>query len=248
MIYKDEGVILKRINFGEADEILTIFTKNNGKIACVAKGIRKIKSRKGGNADLFTHSKLSFATGKNLDILVQAESIQTFDYIKSDLHLIATLFYYSEVIDKLLGENEQYLEIYELFNEVLDLLNQKGDPDIITRIFELKILQLTGYETQLDICSICKNKVKGEDKLYLSEIGLVHEKCKALSQEIIRYSVPISANEIKVMRYYIQSDIKQSLKLSGVKKVLDKVKVLTKIIIQDTISSKINSYNFLDNT
>ena len=56
--YKTEGIILKRINFGEADRILTSYTKHFGKISLLAKGVRKITSRKGGNIELFNQTVL----------------------------------------------------------------------------------------------------------------------------------------------------------------------------------------------
>ena len=73
--FSSEGIILKRVDFGEADRLITIFTKNRGKITSLAKGIRRIESRRSGNVELLNKAKLSFAESRSLPILTEAESL-----------------------------------------------------------------------------------------------------------------------------------------------------------------------------
>jgi len=61
--YKAEGIILKRINFSEADKILTIFTKRHGKVRAIAKGVRRLTSRKAGSVELFNQAGLFLLEG-----------------------------------------------------------------------------------------------------------------------------------------------------------------------------------------
>src|SRR5918996_3172321 len=77
-LYKDEGVVLRSIKLGEADRILTIFTKNNGKVRAVAKGVRKTKSRFGGRLEPFTVVDLMFYRGRSLDTITAASIIEPF--------------------------------------------------------------------------------------------------------------------------------------------------------------------------
>ncbi|MFQ5886561.1 MAG: DNA repair protein RecO, partial [Anaerolineae bacterium] len=77
-LYRAEAIVLRRMNLGEADRLLTLYTPEWGKIRVVAKGVRKPTSRKAGHLELFTHSRLLIAKGRSLDIVTQAETITPF--------------------------------------------------------------------------------------------------------------------------------------------------------------------------
>ena len=74
-VYRTEAVVLKGVDFGETDKVLTLYTLHQGKLRVVAKGVRRPGSRLGGHLDILTHSQLLLAHGRNLDIVTQAETI-----------------------------------------------------------------------------------------------------------------------------------------------------------------------------
>ena len=73
--YKATAIILKRTNFSEADRLITIFTKKHGKLTLIAKGIRKLTSRKKGHLELFTLAQLQIAKTKSIDIITEAATV-----------------------------------------------------------------------------------------------------------------------------------------------------------------------------
>ena len=75
-LYRTEAIVLRRADLGEADRLLTIFTPERGKLRVVAKGARKVGSRKGGHVELFTRSNLLIAKARELDIVSQAETVE----------------------------------------------------------------------------------------------------------------------------------------------------------------------------
>ena len=76
--YSAEAIVLRRANFGEADQVVTLLTRFQGKIPAVAKGVRKMGSRKGGNLDLLNHIKAHLAEGKNMDLITEVDLISAF--------------------------------------------------------------------------------------------------------------------------------------------------------------------------
>src|SRR3989344_892201 len=82
-----EGIIIKRKNFGEADRILTVITPYKGKINIIAKGVRRITSRRAGNIELLNKTKLHIFQGQGMGILSEAEAISTYPKIKNNLIL-----------------------------------------------------------------------------------------------------------------------------------------------------------------
>ncbi|MCL5020033.1 MAG: DNA repair protein RecO [Patescibacteria group bacterium] len=84
--FKAEGIIIKRKNFGEADRIITVLTRNQGKIQIKAAGVRKIQSRRSPHVELLNHSILFIYKGRgNLPVLTEAQTVNSFQDIKNDL-------------------------------------------------------------------------------------------------------------------------------------------------------------------
>lgn len=142
--YKTEGVILKRSNYGEADRILTIYTKHYGKIKAIAKGVRKITSRKGGNLELFNHCVLFLAKGRNLDIITEAQAINSFSRLGDNLEKAATAFYLVELVDQLTPEEQVNRQVFDLLVETLAKLS-KCQTAQLTADFEIDLLKLLGF-------------------------------------------------------------------------------------------------------
>lgn len=143
--FKTEGIILKRINYGEADRILTIFTKHSGKISAIAKGVRRTTSRKGGNLELFNQVRIFVAKGKNLDIVTEAEMINSFKEWRGDLKKVAVAYQLCELVDKLSAEGVENDEVYDLLiNSFLNLSPATNHQSLITN-FELSLLQYLGF-------------------------------------------------------------------------------------------------------
>lgn len=142
--YKTEGIILKRINFGEADRILTIYTKHYGKIRAIAKGVRKITSRKGGNVEAFNHVSLFLAQGKNLDIVCEVEVINSFKSWRKNLKKVGLAYYFCELVDKLTPDGQANRAVFELLREFLGRIGKESESEL-TRSFEERLLEELGF-------------------------------------------------------------------------------------------------------
>lgn len=142
--YKTEGVILKRKNFGEADRILTVFTKDKGKISVVAKGVRRITSRRAGNVELLNRVVMYLYQAKGMPVLTEAESLENFHKLKEDLTLSTVAFHIIELVDKLTAENQEDKILYQHLLEVLTRIEEKPR-QILIRAFEAKILSSLGF-------------------------------------------------------------------------------------------------------
>ena len=146
--YKTEAIILKRQNFSEADKILTIFTRRRGKISAIAKGVRRLKSRKGGNLDLLNHCELLIAEGKTLDLIVEAQVINSFLPLKKDLEKISLSYLACEVVDFLTAERVENSLLFEHLREFLKSLsaeNDKEKQELLTVSFQFKVINLLGF-------------------------------------------------------------------------------------------------------
>ena len=148
--YKTEGIILKRINYGEADRILTIYTKHYGKIKALAKGVRRITSRRGGNIELFNQTVLFLHKGRNLDILQEAQVISSFKSWRKNLKKVSTAYYFSELVDKLTPEAQANQQVFELLRRFLTKISTASLPEL-TRSFEEALLRELGFGVPVEL-------------------------------------------------------------------------------------------------
>ncbi len=147
--YRAEGIILKRTNFGEADRFLTVFSKSHGKIKILAKGVRRITSRRGPNIELFNLTTLFVHRGRNFDILTEAQVINPFSKIRRNLELIGLAYYICELVDGLCAEHQPHAKVFDLLVNTLEELNSGA----IT-LFEQELLQELGFLPRRQLTAI----------------------------------------------------------------------------------------------
>src|SRR3990167_5198714 len=148
--FSDQGFVLKRHNYSEADRLLTIFTLNHGKLVALAKGVRKPTSRKAPHIETFTHVDLYFARTHNLPLITQAQTLTTFPHLKHHLDTTRQAYHLAELIDRLLPESETYSKVFaDLLRvfEYLDLSHQLTalHQDKLILDFQLKLLGQLGF-------------------------------------------------------------------------------------------------------
>ncbi|HZJ18669.1 MAG TPA: DNA repair protein RecO [Patescibacteria group bacterium] len=151
--YKTEGIVIRRRNLGEADKIVTIFTRKFGKLQVKAPGVRKITSRRSPHIELLNHVSLSLYIGRNLPIITEAESIDTFSDIKVDLKKVAAAYHLCELIDNLCPENQENYEVFMLLKDTFSKLTNGVDKKELVRGFELNLLSMLGYIKSIPVSS-----------------------------------------------------------------------------------------------
>ena len=144
--YKTEGIVLKYRNHGEADRIITLFTKHYGKITVIAKGVRKITSRRGGSLEPGTHIVLLLAKGHGWDILTQVQVQESYQNLRSNLTKITQLQQILEIIDCLTAEHQEHELVYELLLAQLHHLNHPDGSKRLTIVATTKsIIKYLGF-------------------------------------------------------------------------------------------------------
>lgn len=142
--YRVQGIVIKRTDFGEADRILTVFTRHQGKIKVIAKGVRKINSRRGPHIELLNNCVLTLHEGK-MPILTEAETIYHYSLLKNDLRRAGFAFYICELVDGLLAEHQESRSTFDLVERVLKRLETDESPKMLIKNFEQEILVNLGF-------------------------------------------------------------------------------------------------------
>lgn len=155
-LYKTEAIVLKRTDFGEADKILTLYTPHLGKLRAIAKGVRRPTSRLGGHVELFTHSRLLIAKGRNLDIVTQSETIHSFIPLREDLLRTTLACYVAELTERLVEERIESYPLFDLLLRTFERVDSGSNPQLAVHFFEIQLLGHLGYRPELHRCSHCQ--------------------------------------------------------------------------------------------
>lgn len=153
-LYRDEGIVLRTYKLGESDRIVSIFTRQRGKVRAVAKGVRKTKSRFGARLEPPSHVAALFYEGRELDIVTQAESIDHFRPIRDDLDRLTRAVSMLEAVDQLGLEGEPNQPLYQMLLGALRALAEHNGP-LVVPAFYLKVLALEGFRPVVDRCVEC---------------------------------------------------------------------------------------------
>ena len=174
--FKTEAIILKRRNVGEADKLLTIFSKKLGKIQVKAAGIRKLTSRRSPHVELFNLSELSLYQGRSMPILTEVVSFKHFPEIKEDLTKVGFAYHICELIDGLCAEGQENEYVYHLLAETFQRMCGQEDLLTIVHEFEIDLLTALGFyrhseftktlNTQAFIEQILEKKLKTQRMLH----------------------------------------------------------------------------------
>lgn len=178
--YWAEGIVLKRRNFGEADRILTVFTKHKGKVKLIAKGVRRPTSRKRGSLELFNYLKCFIARGRNFDIVTEVDTKDNFASWRKDLLKVGVAYHLAEVVERLTAEHQEHKEVFDLLRDGYSKLRILGYwqlHDFIER-FKLSVLQDLGFlgkgkDGPKDLDSFIEDLINGNLKTrrFLAKIG-----------------------------------------------------------------------------
>jgi DNA repair protein RecO (recombination protein O) len=143
----------------ETDSVLTLLTREKGKISAIAKGARRPKSKLAASNQLFCHIHCQLAQGRNLDILTQSDMVNAFYPLRQDLTKFAFASYLCELCDAATEERSLVAGLFEALLAGLSGLEKGISPDLAARVFELQLMELSGYGPELESCTLCGSPV-----------------------------------------------------------------------------------------
>jgi DNA repair protein RecO (recombination protein O) len=205
-----EAIVLRHSDWGEADRLLWLFTRELGKVKVVAKGVRKPRSRKAGHLEPFTRVELMLAQGRDLPIVTQAEARDVYLALREDLVRVGYASYVIELLDRFTYEEGENNALYRLLSETLSRINKEAEPAFAVRFYEVRLLDLVGFRPQLLHCVNCNDEVKAEDQFFSFEKGgVICPRCGAKEGGVR----PISVQALRILRHFQRSNYGEAQRL-----------------------------------
>ena len=241
-VYRSEAVILRRSDYGEADRLLTLLTPG-GKRRVLAKGARKTVSRLAGHIELFSHATVLLAVGRTFDILTGSSLLDSYDQLRSDLNRISAAYYATELIDRLIEEDDENQLAFELLVETLGELDRATTLDLVLRSFELRLLGYAGYRPRLYHCANCQDTLT-EDARRFSPLagGMLCQRC----EQVDRRAITVSLNAFKLLRFLQTQPLEAIERLNSSPAVRAEAEAILRSYIRQVLERDLKSVAFLD--
>ena len=222
--FRADSVVLRHSNWGEADRLLTLYTREQGKVRALAKGARKIASRKAGHIEPFTHVTLQLAKGRDLLIVTQAETINAFLALRDDLVKTGYAAYVLELLDRFTYEEEgPNPSLFRLLVETLERIEKETTAWVAVRHYEMRFLDYLGFRPQLFECANCGREILPEDQFFsFSAGGVICPRCGRGLPNL----ASISVETLKYLRHFQRSSYRDASRARPSSEVQKEAEVL----------------------
>lgn len=241
--FRASAVVLRHADWGEADRILTLYTRDQGIVRALAKGARKVTSRKAGHLQPFTHVTVQLAKGRDLLIITQVETINAYLPLHDDLIKTGYAAYIIELLLRFSYEDEGASPaIFRLVTETLDRLEKETDAWLPVRYYEMRLLDAVGFRPQLFQCANCSREILPEDQYFsFTAGGVICPRCG----EGIPNLAHISLEMLKYLRHFQRSSYKEASKARPSLEVQKEAEVLMQGYFTYLLERELNTPGFL---
>lgn len=178
---KSEALVIRQADFSESSRVVTLLTRDFGKISCLAKGAKRLRSSFEVSLDLLSQCHIVFLPKSSgaLDLLTESRLIKRFQPRQGSLPHLYAGYYVAELLNALLEEADPHPELYLSAVETLSQLEQLDSIFLPVSRFELSILREIGQLPDFEICTICQSEISADEsaRFWVSQSGLICSRC-----------------------------------------------------------------------
>lgn len=241
LLSKSFAVVIKAIDYKENDKIVWLFTEKHGKISCIVKGAKKSKSKFLSLTLPLCFGEYNFFKGKSMFNMQEGRIVNSFQSLLDNLDKLTYSSYLCELLDIALEENEANEKLFREFVTCLYLLSTDAlEYEILTRSFELKLLQETGYGLDLTNCVFCRKKINTSNYISLSDFGGVCDECTK------SHGIYISRGTYNSLKFIINTPMDKLYRLNISREIKDEISKVTTTIISNNYARKPKSLEMLN--
>ena len=240
------GIVLKTLDYGESDRIITFYTADFGKIRGIAKGAKRSRRRFSNALELFTLSRVMFFDRRESG-LVRIEGcdvVDTFPAIREDVHKFAYGCYLVELVHELTADREANPDLFATVRKFLSLLSDTEVEAQLLRTFEIRLLSLLGYRPELVRCLRCSGNLQhcGHVNFSVHKGGLLCERCSQGYGDLI----PVSPGTARILQAAVEMDLAKVQRLKFSKQALRESEVILSRFIQHHTDKELKSKKFIE--
>ena len=206
-LYRTEGIILKRVDVGEADRLVTVLAPA-GKFLATARGVRTTTSKLAGHLELLSHCQLQLARGRSRDVITQSMAVERFEAFQSNLVAMAAGYYVAEMTDALVADEEVAATTYHDLLATLRALLHATAVEMVVHWYTLRLCDAAGYRPQLVECVACgQTLTTAAERWSVSQGGMLCDNCRRVDAQ----ARMVDLATFKVLRFVQREPLTQVL-------------------------------------
>lgn len=241
MLEKAEGIVLRTINYGESNVILTLFTREFGKVAVMARGAKKTRNRFRSVSQPFVHGIFLYYKGRGMSTLNQGDVLHSFPDIRQHIVRMSYAAYMAELLEKTVEEREKNPYLFELFLTLLEQMEFGHDPEVLTSIFETKMTLQAGIQPELTKC-VCCGQTDQIVSFSVKEAGFLCKRCTDQDP----YAIHLHPKTIYLLRLFLHIDVQRIGSISLQKETKEELKRVMDAYYEAYGGFALKSKRFLD--
>lgn len=241
--FRASAVVLRHADWGEADRLLTLYTRDQGMVRALAKGARKVTSRKAGHLQPFTQITVQLAKGRDLLIITQVETVNAFLPLHDDLVKTGYAAYVVELLLRFSYEEEgANPSVFRLLVDTLGRIEKEDDAWLAVRYYEMRLLDVVGFRPHLFECANCGREIKAEDQFFsFTAGGVICPRCGEGLPNLDK----ISLEALKYLRHFQRSSYKEASRAQPSREVRKETEVLMQGYFTHLLERRLNTPDFI---
>lgn len=241
---KTKGIIIKEVNVGEADKIITIFTREKGKISALAKGVRRPRNKIVAGSQLLCYSDFMLFKGKDMFTVNSCDIIEPFYDIRNDITKLTYAAHIIDLINDAIQENQPAAKVLQLFLNTLYMLTKtEKSPELILRIFEIRFLSALGYAPYVGACIICGKGNFNDVSFSFKKCGFICRSGNCISNDI--YAMDILPGTARTLYHIVYSRMEDLFNFNVSPEVLSELSKISKRYLRERMEKDYTKLDFL---
>lgn len=241
---KAKGLVIREVNTGEADKIITIFSKSRGRIAALAKGARRPRSKLVAGTQFLCYCDYMLFSGRDMYSINNCEVLEPFYEIRNDIIRLTYAAHFIDIINESILENQPSPRALQLLLNSLHMLSKTDkDPQLIARIFEMRVLSILGYAPYVRSCMICGSGDINNVSFSFRKCGFLCSSDSCTSND--GFAIPLSQGAARAIQYIVHAKPAELFSFRLSQQVLDELGRINRRYLRERLEKDFTKLDFL---
>ncbi len=241
---KTQGIVIKEVNTGEADKIITLFSRNRGRISALSRGGKRPKSKLAAASQIMCYGEYVLYSGREIYTVNSCEVIEPFYEIRNDMVRLTYAAHFMDIVLEIVQENQPAPKLLQLLlNSLYMLAKTEKQPELISRIFELRALATAGYAPYVRMCMSCGQEPEKFFSFSFEKSGFLCDREECLAAD--RLSVLLSPGASMAIRHIVHARMDELFSFGLSQEVLDELGQITKKYLRQQLDRDFSKLDFL---
>jgi DNA repair protein RecO (recombination protein O) len=241
---KTRGIVVKEVSTGEADKIITIFSRDRGRISALSKGGKRPKSNLAAASQILSYGEYVLYSGKDMYSVNSCEVIEPFYEIRNDMVKLTYAAHFLDIILELIQENQPSPRLLKLLLNSLHMLAKtQKPPELISCIFELRAISIAGYSPHVSSCMSCGQAPEKNYSFSFAKCGFLCDREKCSEED--RASVLLSHGASRAIQHIICAPMGELFGFGLSPEVLEELARITRRYLRERLERDFTKLDFL---